>query len=249
VDNPRSEKVAVVDEVRQHFSDSDAAILTEYRGLKVKEMAELRRSLTPAGGQYKVYKNTLVRFAARDAGLEGLDALLEGPTAVAFIKGDAAAAAKALRDFSRTQPLLVIKGGVLGDKILSVAETTALADLPSREVLLARLAGAIAAPMQQMAGLLQALPRNLAYGLAALRDQKVDAGEGADAPAGITAEAPVETEAAPVETEAAPAEEAVAGPDEIVEAATAEPPAETTAVDDAAGAVLADEAADPAPSE
>jgi large subunit ribosomal protein L10 len=241
VDNPRSEKVAVVDEVRQHFSDSDAAILTEYRGLKVKEMAELRRSLTPAGGQYKVYKNTLVRFAARDAGLEGLDALLEGPTAVAFIKGDAAAAAKALRDFSRTQPLLVIKGGVLGDKILSVAETTALADLPSRE--------AIAAPMQQMAGLLQALPRNLAYGLAALRDQKVDAGEGADAPAGITAEAPVETEAAPVETEAAPAEEAVAGPDEIVEAAAAEPPAETTAVDDAAGAVLADEAADPAPSE
>jgi large subunit ribosomal protein L10 len=240
VDNPRSEKVAVVDEVRQHFSDSDAAILTEYRGLKVKEMAELRRSLSPAGGQYKVYKNTLVRFAARDAGLEGLDALLEGPTAVAFIKGDAAAAAKALRDFSRTQPLLVIKGGVLGDKILSVAETTALADLPSRDVLLARLAGALAAPMQQMAGLLQALPRNLAYGLAALRDQKVDAGESVES---------TSTPDAEVTTDAAPAEEAAAAePDEIVEAAMAEP-TETTAVDDAAGAALADEAVDPAPSE
>lgn len=188
MDNPRSEKVAVVDEVRQRFNDSDAAILTEYRGLKVKEMAELRRSLTPAGGEYKVYKNTLVRFAARDAGLEGLDPLLEGPTAVAFIKGDAAAAAKALRDFARTQPLLVIKGGVLGDKVLSVSETTALADLPSRDVLLARLAGALAAPMQQMAGLLQALPRNLAYGLAALRDQKVAEGEGAEDEAAVEAD-------------------------------------------------------------
>jgi large subunit ribosomal protein L10 len=247
VDNPRSEKVAVVDEVRQHFSDSDAAILTEYRGLKVKELAELRRNLTPAGGQYKVYKNTLVRFAARDAGLEGLDALLEGPTAVAFIKGDAAAAAKALRDFSRTQPLLVIKGGVLGDKILSVAETTALADLPSREVLLARLAGAIAAPMQQMAGLLQALPRNLAYGLAALRDQKVEAGESAEAPTTPGAEPPAVTEAA-TEVETSPTEEA-AEPAEIVEAATVEPTVETAALDNAAGAALADEAVDPAPSE
>jgi large subunit ribosomal protein L10 len=249
VDNPRSEKVAVVDEVRQHFSDSDAAILTEYRGLKVKELAELRRSLTPAGGEYKVYKNTLVRFAARDAGLEGLDALLEGPTAVAFIKGDAAAAAKALRDFSRTQPLLVIKGGVLGDKILSVSETTALADLPSREVLLARLAGAIAAPMQQMAGLLQALPRNLAYGLAALRDQKVDAGESAEAPGAPSSEPPAAATAEAVtETDAVPTE-AAAEPDEIVEAATAEPTAGAAALDDAAGAALADEAADPAPSE
>lgn len=180
MDNPRAEKVAVVDEVRERLNDSDAVILTEYRGLKVKEMATLRRSLTPAGGDYKVYKNTLVRFAARDAGLDGLDPLLEGPTGVAFVKGDAAAVAKALRDFSRTQPLLVIKGGVLGQKVLSAPETTALADLPSREVLLARLAGALAAPLQQMAGLLQALPRNLAYGLAALRDQK-EGGQKAEA--------------------------------------------------------------------
>ncbi len=205
LDNPRADKVAVVDEVRERFIDSDAAILTEYRGLKVKELATLRRSLTPSGGDYKVYKNTLVRFAARDAGLEGLDALLEGPTAVAFVKGDAAAVAKTLRDYSRTQPLLVIKGGVLGNKVLGVAETNALADLPSREVLLSRFAGALAAPMQQMAGLLQALPRNLAYGLKALIDQKA-AGEPAPAPA--PAPAPVEDAApAPVE-DAAPAVDA-----------------------------------------
>jgi large subunit ribosomal protein L10 len=241
VDNPRREKVAVVDEVRQHFSDSDAAILTEYRGLKVKDLAELRRSLTPAGGQYKVYKNTLVRFAAHDAGLADLDPLLKGPTGVAFIKGDAAAAAKALRDFSRTQPLLVIKGGVLGDKILSGAETAALAELPSRDVLLARFAGALAAPMQQMAGLLQALPRNLAYGLAALRDQKVAGGEAVEASA---AEAPAADDKEPTSAEA---ESPVS--DDVSEAATAEPAEETTEVADAAGPVLAAEAADPAPSE
>jgi len=210
MDNPRPEKVAVVDEVRERLSDADAVILTEYRGLKVKEMATLRRSLTPSGGDYKVYKNTLVRFAARDAGLDGLDSLLEGPTGVAFVKGDAAAVAKALRDFSRTQPLLVIKGGVLGQKVLTARETTALADLPSREVLLARLAGALAAPLQQMAGLLQALPRNMAYGLAALRDQKAEAApveEPAAAPAEEPSPAPAEvesTEPATAESEAEP---------------------------------------------
>ncbi len=172
MDNPRAEKVAVVTEVRQHFEESDAAILTEYRGLKVKDLADLRRSVAPAGGEYRVYKNTLARFAARDAGLDALEPLLEGPTGIAFIKGDAAGVAKSLRDFARVQPLLVIKGGVLGDKVLSAADTAALADLPSREVLLARFAGALAAPLQQMAGLLQAMPRNLAYGIAALRDKK-----------------------------------------------------------------------------
>lgn len=176
MDNPRPEKVAVVDEVREHFAAADAAILTEYRGLKVKNLAELRRSLRPNGGEYKVYKNTLVELAAKQAGLDELEPMLHGPTGITFIEGDAAAVAKALRDYARTNPQLVIKGGVLGQKIIGPAETTALADLPSREVLLAQVAGAIAAPMQQFAGLLQALPRNLAYGLAALRDKL----EGAD---------------------------------------------------------------------
>ena len=192
MDNPRPEKAAVVEEVREHFRNSDGAILTEYRGLKVKDLADLRRTLRPSGGDYKIYKNTLVTLAAREAGLADLEPLLKGPTAIAFVKGDAAGVAKALRDYARTNPLLVIKGGVLGDKIIGAPETTALAELPSREVLLAQLAGAIAAPMQQLAGLLQALPRNLAYGLSAHRDKKES--EGGAAPAGTTSEAPAAAE-------------------------------------------------------
>ena len=172
MDNPRPEKVAVVDEVREQFRGADAAILTEYRGLTVKEISTLRRQLTPAGGDYKVYKNTLVRFAARELNVEGLEELLVGPTAIAFIKGDAVTVAKALRDFARTNPKLVVKGGLLGTEVLDGESARALAEVAPREELLARLAGGLAAPMQQFAGLLQALPRNLAYGLRALIDQK-----------------------------------------------------------------------------
>jgi large subunit ribosomal protein L10 len=204
MDNPRPEKVAVVDEVRERLSSSSAVLLTEYRGLKVSEIAELRRNLRTAGGDYKVYKNTLVRFAVRELGIEGVEELLVGPTALAFVEGDAAAVAKALRDYGRTNPALVLKGGVLGSKTLSADEAKALADLPSREVLLARLAGGLAAPLQQLAGLLQALPRNMAYGLQALVDQKVAAGESLPEPAAETTEAPV------AEAEAAPAAEAEA---------------------------------------
>jgi large subunit ribosomal protein L10 len=168
LDNPRPEKVAVVDEVRERLDAASAAILTEYRGLTVKDLAGLRRTLREAGGEYGIYKNTLVRFAARDLGLDSLEELLVGPTAIAFVDGDAAAVAKTLRDFARTNPNLVVKGGVLGSKVLTAADTAALAELPPREVLLARFAGGLAAPLQQFAGLLQALPRNLAYGLKAL---------------------------------------------------------------------------------
>src|SRR3954470_1699315 len=178
LDNPRPEKVAVVDEVRGRLQGASAAILTEYRGLKVKDLADLRRSLTTAGGEYRIYKNTLVRFAARDLGLNELEALLEGPTAIAFVDGDAAAVAKALRDYARTNPNLVVKGGVLGDRVVDAAAAAALADLPSREVLLARIAGGLAAPLQQFAGLLQALPRNFAYGLKALVDKQGGVPEG-----------------------------------------------------------------------
>src|SRR5580704_9839246 len=187
--DPRPEKVAVVDEVREKLASSSAAILTEYRGLKVSELETLRRALRQVGGEYKIYKNTLVRFATTELGIEGIDAFLEGPTAIAFADSDVPAVAKALRDFSRTNPLLVVKGGVMGSSVLSAGDAGALADIPSRDVLLARLAGLIAAPMQQFAGLLQALPRNLAYGLAALIDQRggpevpVDAEVAADAPA------------------------------------------------------------------
>jgi len=187
LDNPRPEKVAVVDEVRQRLDAASAAILTEYRGLTVKDLAGLRRTLRDAGGEYGIYKNTLVRFAARDLGLDSLEELLVGPTAIAFVDGDAAAVAKTLRDFARTNPNLVVKGGVLGTKVLTAADTAALADLPSREVLLSRFAGGLAAPLQQFAGLLQALPRNLAYGLKALIDKGGAPGAPAASPEPATA--------------------------------------------------------------
>lgn len=198
MENPRAEKVAVVNEVREKFSAAGAAVLTEYRGLNVAAISQLRRQLREAGGEYKIYKNTLVRFAARDLGLE-IDELLTGPTAIAFVEGDAAAVAKTLRDYARTNPALIVKGGLLGTKSLSADDVRALADLPSRDVLLSQLAGALAAPLQQFAGLLQALPRNFAYGLKALLDER----GGAPEPAAEETAA----EAAP-ESEAPAAEEA-----------------------------------------
>lgn len=231
MDNPRPEKVAVVTEVRERLGSASGALLTEYRGLTVSEIARLRRSLREVGGEYKVYKNTLVRFAVRDLGLDELEALLTGPTAIAFVDGDPAAVAKALRDFSRGNPNLVVKGGLLGGNVLDAARAGALAELPSREVLLSRLAGGLAAPMQQLAGLLQALPRNLAYGLKALLDQA--GAPGAPAPEEAEAAAPrvdeVSDAAATPEADEAPAAEVAAAeaPAAPAEAdAPAAPPAE-----------------------
>jgi large subunit ribosomal protein L10 len=172
MDNPRPEKVAVVEEVRDRLGSSSAAILTEYRGLSVPDMAVLRRSLRDAGGEYKVYKNTLVRFAVRQAGLEQLEPLLEGPTAIAFVEQDVVEVARVLRDFSRTHPSLVVKGGVLGEDVLGTGEVSRLAELPSRDEMMARFAGLLSAPLQRFAALLQALPQNLAYGLKALADKR-----------------------------------------------------------------------------
>jgi len=171
-ENPRPEKVAIVDEVKEKFSSSGAAVLTEYRGLNVKQLADLRRQLTKDGGEYKIYKNTLVRFAAEGVGIADLEPMLHGPTAIAFVSGDAAAVAKTLRDYAKANPALVVKGGVLGTKVVDAKGVEALADLPPRQVLLAQLAGALQAPLQNFAGLLQALPRNFAYGLQALIDKQ-----------------------------------------------------------------------------
>ena len=206
MENPRPEKVAVVDEVRARLEAAEATVLTEYRGLNVSATAELRRALREAGGEYKIYKNTLVRFAARDLGLE-IDDMLTGPTAIAFVDGDPVPVAKALRDFAKANPSLVVKGGLLGTKPLSQAELKALAEVEPREVILAKLAGAMAAPMQQFAGLLGALPRNLAYGLKALIDQGGASGAPAEASTAETESSDSETpaDAAPV-AEAEPAE-------------------------------------------
>jgi len=216
-------KVEVVVEVKTRMEESSASIVSEYRGLTVAELADLRNSLSAVGGDYKIFKNTLVRRAIDGGDYQPLAEYLSGPSALTFVQGDVSAVAKALRDFSRANPHLVIKGGLADGSLLSAADLAALADLPPREVLLARMAGALAAPMQQMAGLLQALPRNLAYGISALIDQREAAGETLPAPAEETAEAPAE------ETAEAPAEE------------TAEAPAEESAVP-AEAAAPADEA-------
>jgi large subunit ribosomal protein L10 len=171
-ENPRQEKVAVVEEVTAKLIAANAVIITEYRGMSVGQLAALRRQLRPAGAEYKVYKNTLARFAAQNADLGDLADLLVGPSGITFVTGDAAAAAKALRDVAKTNPSLVLKGGVIGGKVITAGDVEALADLPSREVLLARFAGALQAPLVKTAGLLQAIPRNFAYGLKALIEQK-----------------------------------------------------------------------------
>jgi large subunit ribosomal protein L10 len=196
VEKPRPEKVAVVEEVRARMSSANAALLTEYRGLKVHELASLRGAIREAGGEYKIYKNTLVRLAVADLGLQQLDEMLVGPTAIAFVDGDAVLVAKSLRDFARTNPNLLIKGGLLGTSVLSAADAGALADVAPREQLLAQLAGLFAAPLRQFAGLLSALPRNFAYGLSALIEQKGGADGATSVPGGADGDAAV-SDAAP----------------------------------------------------
>jgi len=165
----RPDKAATVADLKGQFSGSAAVVLTEYRGLKVKDLKELRRSLG-ADATYAVAKNTLTTIAAREAGIEGLDSTLTGPTAIAFINGDVAGVAKSLRDFAKAHPALVIKGGVMDGRVLDANAVKKLADLESREVLLAKMAGAlqanlsravylIAAPLNQAARALGALER------------------------------------------------------------------------------------------
>ncbi len=233
MDNPKVEKVAVVDEVRERLEGSSASIVTEYRGLTVAEMADLRRILRAAGGDFKVFKNTLVKIALEGGQHEPLAEFLNGPTAIAFVEGDVSAVSKALKDFAKANPALIVKGGVFDGKALSSKDLAALADLPPREVLLAQLAGLIASPMQSLAGLFKAVPQSLAYGLKALIESKpAEAAPAAETEAApeaaeeATAEAPAEAEAeteAPAEDAAseAPADEAVAE-----EEAPAEAPAE-----------------------
>ncbi|TDT34386.1 50S ribosomal protein L10 [Naumannella halotolerans] len=151
----RPDKVATVKELTARFSDSDAVVLTEYRGLSVSALKELRRSLGDEA-TYAVTKNTLTQRAAKDAGIDGLDDKLVGPTAVAFINGDVATVAKGLRDFAKANPLLVLKGGVMDGRVLGAEDVTKLADLESREVLLAKLAGAMKASMSNAAALFAA---------------------------------------------------------------------------------------------
>jgi len=203
----RPEKVAVVDEIRTKLADAEATVLTEYRGLTVHELANLRGSLRGSGTEYKVFKNTLARRAIEGAGYDEITSMFEGPVALAFVRGDAAAAAKALRDFGRDNPALVVKGGLLGDRIITAAEINALADLPSREVMLTQIAGMFQAPLAKAAGLFQAFTRNFAYGVQALINERVAAGEAA--PEATEPEAPAaDAPAADAPTADAAAEDA-----------------------------------------
>ena len=203
----RPDKAAKVAELTDAFSNSAAAVLTEYRGLTVKDLRNLRRSLGE-DASYAVAKNTLAAIAAKEAGIEGLDESLTGPTAIAFVKGDIAAAAKGLRDFAKANPSLTIKGGVLEGKVLDSQAVLKLADLESREVLLAKMAGALQANLAKAAYMLAAPLSQGARAFGALQsaaeaNPSLIGGAGS-APA---AEVKDETPAADAATEAAPAAE------------------------------------------
>jgi len=206
-----NDKVAVIDEVKAKVESTSTAVVTEYRGLTVAEISSLRKSLRVAGADFKVFKNTLVRRAITGTSHEPMTEFLEGPTAITFVQGDISAVAKLLRDFAKENPTLVIKGGVLEGRALSFNDLKALADLPSREVLLSMLAGLIASPMRTMAGLMKAVPQNFAYGLKALLESQGGTAapakktEEAEAPAAVEAEA--EAPAAEATTEESPAAE------------------------------------------
>jgi len=211
----RPDKAAAVAELVDSFQESTAAVLTEYRGLTVKQLQELRTALGE-NATYAVVKNTLTQIAAKQAGVDGVDNLLLGPTAIAFVKGDVVEAAKGLRDFARTNPALVIKGGYFEGKSLEAAEIAKLADLESREVLLGKLAGAMLASLSQAVYLLNAPLAQAARLAAALRDKAeqdpsiLAGGAGTPAaPAAETAEEPAAEEPA-TEEPAAEADAAAA---------------------------------------
>lgn len=241
MENPRPEKVSVVDEVRSKLEGADAVLLTEYRGLKVTELGALRTAMRAAGGEYKVYKNTLVRLAAKQLGID-IDDVLVGPTALAFVStkadgspGDIATVAKAVQDFAKTQPLLVLKGGLLGDKVLDTAGAKALASLPTADEVYARLAGAVNGNARGLASVISGVHRSLAYVLQAAIDANVFEGAApapeAEAPA-AEVEAPVD-EAPEAETpEEVTAEAPAAEATETEEASPEEAPAATDAADE-----------------
>jgi large subunit ribosomal protein L10 len=231
----RPEKIAAVKEITERFEGSDAALLTEYRGLRVAEIAEVRSALREADAEYKVLKNTLARIAVREVGLDELVDMLEGPTAVVFVKGDVAAAAKALDEAAKKFPVLVVKGGAMQGRTFDADQAKALAKLEPREVLLTKIAMMMNSPAQQTANVLSALLRNLGSMLAQVVTKKesedpapvaetpaptTDPAEGADEPsASADAGGPAEDAAAEADAGETQAEEPAAADDPAAEAA------------------------------
>jgi large subunit ribosomal protein L10 len=213
----RDEKAAVVDEIAEQFGSAEAVFAVDYRGISVAQAAALRARLRDADARFRVVKNSLSERAADKAGLESIKPMLIGPTALTFVRGDAAAAAKALSDAARELQLLDFKGGLLGGSVLSADDVKSIARLPSREVLYGQLVGTIAAPLTGLARGLNALVGGLAIQLQAMADQGL---VGGDAPAA----APAAQEAPAAEGEA-PAAEAEAPGTEAEAPAAAEAPA------------------------
>jgi large subunit ribosomal protein L10 len=202
---PNASKVAEVEAIKGYLNDAVAALLTEYRGLKVKEISDLRDSLRGSSTDYRVLKNTLTGIAAREAGYGELVTLLEGPTAVAFVHGDPVQAAKDLAEFARTHPALVLKGGVLDGRVVDASSVRQLATLESREIMLTRMAGMLQASLQRTAIMLAAPLRQVATMTSALRD-KLEASGDAAASAGEAEPAGGEAVAAAGGAEAAAGE-------------------------------------------
>lgn len=189
----RADKAVVVADIAEKFKTSTASVITEYRGLTVANLATLRRSL---GGSvtYTVAKNTLIRRAAQDAGIEGLDELFVGPTAIAFVEGEPVEAAKAIKTFAKDHKALVIKGGYMDGHPLTISEVERIADLESREVLLAKLAGAMKGNLAKAAGLFNAPASQMARLVAALQEKRAQEGPSGGSPE-PDAEAPAESPA------------------------------------------------------
>jgi large subunit ribosomal protein L10 len=215
----RDQKSAVIEEVAAQISESEAVFAVDYRGISVPQAAELRTRLRDADASFRVVKNTLSERAADPAGADGLKALLEGPTAMTFVRGDAAAAAKALRDFSRANQLLAFKGGWMNGAPLSPDEIVAIASLPPRDVLYGRLVGMVASPLTGLASALNGLIGGLARQLSQIAEQGLVGGD-APAPAAAAAEEAPAAESAPSE----PSEEEAAGDTDAGPASTPDDP-------------------------
>ena len=220
---PRPEKVQAVADIKERLDGAQAVFLAEYAGLSVQEQQALRRELRANGAEFKVVKMTLARLAAADMEIDDFDALLLGPTGLTFADGDPVAAAKTLRDFAKSHEVLVVKGGLLGREFLTPERIAELADIESREVLLAKIAGAFEAPMAKMAGLLAALPRNAATAMQQLLEKKEaeqpaagDHASSDEEPADEAAEQVAVAEAEEAVVEEAAVEEAVV--EEVAEA-------------------------------
>lgn len=252
---PRPEKVQAVADIKERLEGASAVFMAEYAGLSVKEQQALRRALSDTDGDFKVYKMTLARLAATELGRDEMLDLLIGPTGLTFARGDAAATAKVLHDFSKDHARLIIKGAFLGNEVLTPERIADLAELEPRDVLLAKLAGAFQAPMAAMAGLMAAMPRNLASMIKQLIDKTpaepepeapAPAAEAAEPEAGTEEETSIEASSeaaeAPADAEATTDEAATA--DEPSADAEPSASADATTTDDETAETAKDASAD-----